>query len=165
MKQFKTSFIMLTAVVFLNLLYTSPLFAQSLETVKTRSGNLTLTRSEDWLFQAKLGSEMLFESQVETGEVYAKFPQKNPSIIVLSIGEGALACATHFYILDVSKIKPSMTDAFGNCNPAPKIIYKNQTLTVKFPDGSKIPEEDSSAYRYGAAQTWSYRDGNLRQVK
>jgi len=141
-----------------------PLFAQSIETVKTRAGNLTLTRSEDDGFKVKIRNKVLFESQAEFGTVEGKYPRANPKLILLNIGDGALACAGHFYIVDVSKNKPAITGAFGNCNTAPKILYKNQTLTVKFPDGSKIPAEDSGAYRYGAAQTWNYRNGKLRKL-
>jgi hypothetical protein len=56
-------------------------------------------------------------------------------------------------IVDVSKNKLTITNAFSKPNTAPKILYKNQTLTVKFPDGGKIPKEGSGAYRHGAAQT------------
>ncbi len=140
------------------------LFGQSIETVKTKAGDLTLTRSEDSVFQVKLKEKVLFESQTEFGSVEGKFPRSNPDLILLNIGDGALACAGYFYIVDVSKNKPIITKAFGNCNTAPKISYKNKTLTVKFPDGSKIPEDDSGAYRYGKREVWQYRGGKLRQI-
>lgn len=148
------------------LIFNVPLFGQSsAETIKTKAGNLTLSRSEDGVFQVKLRNKILFESQYESGSVEGKYPRADFDLILLSIGDGALACAAHFYIVDVSKNKPTITDAFGNCNPAPKITYKNRVLTVKFPDGGDIPAEDSGAHRYGAAETWTYSGGKLRRLK
>ncbi len=138
--------------------------AQNTDSIRTRFGELVLERNEDRHFQVKIGSKILFESEIEYGSIVAAFPRKNPSLVVLSIGEHSLACAGYFYIVDVSKNKPTVTDAFGNCNTAPKISYKNRILTVKFPDGSKIPEDDSGAYRYGKKEVWQYRGGKLRQI-
>ncbi len=135
-------------------------FAQNPYFVETKAGKLVLERTEDQIFQVKLGNKVLFESEVEYGSIEAAFPQKNPSLILLSIGEGALACATHFYIVDVSKPKPFIDTAFGNCNPAPKVLYKNQTLTATFPDG----RTDKGAYKYGRKEIWQYRDGKLRKI-
>lgn len=136
-------------------------FAQSIETVATNAGELTLERSEDWLFQVKLGERVLFESTVKTGEVQAKFPQNKPTLVVLGISEQALACAGYSYVVDVSGRKPKMTEAFGNCNPAPKISYRNRTITIKFPDGRR----DRGAYKYGAAETWQYANGKLKRIR
>ncbi|HXH69355.1 MAG TPA: hypothetical protein VNI60_03310 [Pyrinomonadaceae bacterium] len=136
-------------------------FRAKSETVKTKAGNLILTKSEDSLFQIKIGDEVLFESQTEFGTVAGKYTLNNPKFILLSIGENALACATHFYIVDVSKKEPAITEAFGNCSPAPKILFQNQTLIVKFPDGRK----NKSDYKYGAAETWQYRNGKLKKLR
>lgn len=139
-------------------------FAQESSEIETKAGKLTANRSGDSLFQVKLGSKVLFESEVEYGSIKAAFPKRKPTIIVLSIGEWGLACAARFYVVDVSKSQPTITEGFGNCSPEAKITFHNQTLTVKFPDGSKIPAEDSGAYRYGSDETWNYRSGKLRQL-
>ncbi len=153
--------------IFIALLFIVQLFSAGIQVlaqnpyfVKTKAGKLVLERNEDRIFQVKLANKVLFESEVEYGSIEAAFPQKNPSLILLSIGEGALACAVHFYIVDVSKSKPFIDTAFGNCNPAPKILYKNQTLTVAFPDGRR----DKGAYKYSRKEVWQYRSGKLRRI-
>ena len=139
-------------------------FAQGSSKIEITVGRLTADRSGDSVFQVKLGNKVLFESEVEYGSIKAAFPKRKPTIIVLSIGECRLTCAASFYVVDVSKSQPAISKGFGNCSPKAKITFRHQTLNVKFPDGSKIPAEDSGAYRYGAAETWTYRSGKLRKL-
>jgi len=46
-----------------------PLFAQSIETVKTRAGNLTLTRSEDDGFKVKMRNKVLFKVRLNSARL------------------------------------------------------------------------------------------------
>lgn len=139
-------------------------FGQRANIIKTKAGNLTIEQDEDSLTQVKIGKTILIEGLVGTISVEKMYPQKNPTLIVLNIISGGLACAAEFLIIDVSKAKPLVTDSFGNCNPAPRIAFQNQTITVKFPDGSKKPKK-SYEYRYGAAETWQYARGKLKKLK
>lgn len=154
-----------TALAFLSVFFLNGIvFGQRTDAIKTKAGDLTIEKDEDSSTQVKIGKTILIESLAGTVSVEKLYPQKNPTLIVLSIIAGGLACAAEFRIIDVSKAKPLITDEFGNCNPAPRIIFQNQTITVKFPDGSKKPK-NSYEYRYGAAETWQYARGKLKRLK
>lgn len=139
----------------------SDLFAQSSYSVKTKTGELVVEQNENFLTQIKIGKHVLLGSQIGAVTVEGKFPQTNPILIVVSISENGEACAAEFRVIDVSKNEPTITDTFGNCNPAPRIVFQNQILTIKFADG----HSNKGAYKYGRAQSWQYVHGNLRKLK
>jgi hypothetical protein len=88
------------------------------------------------------------------------FPQKGSNLVVFFVGSEAVSCIGQFFIVDVSNKKPLITEKFGNCSNNPHIDYRNQTLTLTFPQGAS-----NDYYKTGDKEVWQYYNGKLRKLK
>jgi hypothetical protein len=108
----------------------------------------------------KLNNKIIKELNYESAYIEQSYPQISPKFFLIGLSTESLVCAVKFVILDLSKGLPKVTDEFGNCGDAPKITYRNQSLTLNFPPG-----ERESKYTIGKKQIWIYRSGKLKNLK
>lgn len=131
---------------------------------KTARGNLELVKSVSGDAAAvvfiKLNGKNIKELNYVSAYVEQSYPQSSPKIFLVGLSTESLVCAVKFVILDLSKNRPKISEEFGNCSDAPKLIYRNQSLTLDFPMGRR-----GSKYTIGKKQIWIYRDGQLKKLK
>ncbi|MBA3693176.1 MAG: hypothetical protein H0W77_07025 [Acidobacteria bacterium] len=124
---------------------TSNAFSQvknSSQAVKTSKGILkieddakTIDNSRIAFKSLSLNKKLVFRYAGSEGEfvsIKKYFPQKNPNLIIFFVGAEAVACIGQFFIVDVSGVKPLMTEKFGNCSNNPRITYRSQALTITY---------------------------------
>jgi len=110
-----------------------------------------------------LNKKLIFRYVNNAGEfvsIEKYFPLKRPNLIIFFIGSEAVSCIGQFFIVDVSNKKPLITERFGNCSNNPQIDYRNQTLTLTFPQGAT-----NDYYKTGDKKVWQYYNGKLRRLK
>lgn len=147
-------------------------FAQeksSRESVETSKGVLKIEDdakiidgSETAFKSLSLDKKLVFKYVSSEGEfvsIEKYFPQKSPNLIIFFVGAEAVACIGQFFIVDVSGKKPQMTERIGNCSNNPRIIYRNQTLTITFPPGRA-----NGYYKAGNREVWQYSNEKLKRV-
>lgn len=139
---------------------------ETIGSAKTASGELKLVKISDGDIQRiviKLGDKFLTDGTnngAVSGEIYGSFPAKTPKIFLIEFANNSLACNAQFVIVDLSGKSPKVSKEFGNCSDTPKIIYKNQSLTLTFPPG-----QENEAYKAGEQQVWRYGKGKLQKIK
>ncbi len=109
-----------------------------------------------------LNKKLVFRYAGSEGEfvsIKKYFPQKNPNLIIFFVGAEAVACIGQFFIVDVSGVKPLMTEKFGNCSNNPRITYRSQALTITF-----SPGKANDYYKAGNKEVWQYNNGKLKQI-
>ncbi len=169
MAKFKSLFLLFVSVALLVFLSVSCFGQSDEETIgsaKTVRGELKLVKISDGDIERiviKLGSKLLTEGTnngAVGGEIYRGFPAKTSKIFLIEFANGSLACNAQFVIVDLSGKSPKVSKEFGNCSDTPKIIYKNQSLTLTFPQG-----REKEAYKAGERQVWRYGKGKLQKIK
>ena len=160
--QLRLVFILLLPVILL------PISVISQDSVKTSKGTLEIRESESEPETAKslyLNNKKIFPeftSAADFAMIEKSFPTKNPTLILINVGDGALVCGQKFMLLDVSGKKPFLSKKFGNCGAIQKTIYKNGVLTIYFPQGG---EPDPGTYYVGKREIWQYLNRKLTKMK
>lgn len=131
---------------------------------QTSSGELELVKfvsdNEAASVYIKLNNKTIKKLNYESAYIEQSYPQGSPKIFLIGLSTESPVCAVKFVILDLSKGNPNVTEEFGNCGDAPKLGYRNQSLTLDFPAG-----ERGSKYATGKKQIWTYRNGRLKKLK
>ncbi len=139
---------------------------ETIDSAKTARGELKLVKISDGDIERiviKLGDKFLTDGTnngAVGGEIYGKFPANTPKIFLIEFANGSLACNAQFVIVDLSGKSPKVSKEFGNCGSLPKVIYKNQSLTLTFSAG-----KDDEAYKAGKRQVWHYDKSKLQEIK
>lgn len=139
---------------------------ETIDSAKTASGELKLVKISDGDIERiviKLGDKLLTDGTnngAVGGEIYRGFPAKTCKIFLIEFANGSFACNAQFVIVDLSGKSPKVSKEFGNCGSMPKIIYKNQSLTLTFPQG-----REDETYKSGNRQVWRYEKGKLQRIK
>ena len=133
------------------------------ESISTKFGILKLIRIEDsWIGETNwlvaLNKKMIYRTQDDVfGSVSVHTIFKAASlgeIVLLQENFGTMEDCVQFRLIDLRAIgKPTITDRFGNCSPAPVVTQKGEIISFEFSPKSGLK-----------ADAWVYQSGELSQT-
>lgn len=135
-----------------------------IDAIKTLKGELRLVKQigDDDAGQVdiKLGDKILWEAPYQTASFKEINAANAPNLFLVFLDTDSLQCIGKFVVVDLSLEAAKISEEFGNCSDAPQITYRNQTLTLTFPDGTK----DVGKYKIGKKEVWQYLGGRLKKL-